>query len=442
MKKIMASIILVISLCVCTVLTGSAAMMSTSLETAPDQNQITTVITEYFSARNQIANAREPAVTSMSPAVQNDAVERTVAMKTFWNEHGVYIISSENTVEILSTEAGEAVGTIEVEAYEWTRLYYNETGINNAATDDMGFGTEHKILLQMNSNGEYVVVKDGYEEELVHRYTSPFYIQTETEITEATPVEIGNLASNITPYALNATNGSGMPNLSACLSYANAYGGTRRNNAVYADLSDSGGDCANFVSQCLAAGGFENDPGSTSAQIYDSATQWWHRKDGSAYSSKAWRGALSIQTYWGARYQIVNMAANMSNVYPGNPIFTNSGGHVAICVGYTSSGTPLYSGHTSDADRLVLTYGTGSNDFGKTMLIQSGYCSGNHISGTMVYNSLGHWRQCTNCRSGATAVQSHSFTYDGSVYSCTVCAYKTSTPPPILPLNAEIALTH
>ena len=230
-----------------------------------------------------------------------------------------------------------------------------------------------------------------------------------------------------------------MPDLAACLNYAIAYGGANRNNAVYADLSNSGGDCANFVSQCLAAGGFENDPGLAADQVYNSATQWWNRKDGTSYSSKAWRGAISIQTYWGARYSIVNIAVDMSNIYPGNPIFTNNNGHVAICTGYSTAGTPLHSGHTSNVDQMPIVCGTGDNYYGKTMLIQTGYCSGAHTSGAMVHNSLWHWHKCTVCGAGATSPTAHSYTLVNSKYVCTVCGYETDITP-VLPASVCMEL--
>lgn len=71
-------------------------------------------------------------------------------------------------------------------------------------------------------------------------------------------------------------------------------------NDDYPDWGPSGGDCANFVSQCLHAGGkpMEGTPG-TSAE----ATDWsnWF-SEGSTRNTKkvssTWRGANAFKSYW------------------------------------------------------------------------------------------------------------------------------------------------
>ena len=47
-------------------------------------------------------------------------------------------------------------------------------------------------------------------------------------------------------------------NVQAAIDYANYWCDKR--NPAYHDYSNEGGDCANFVSQCLIAGGFLSSP--------------------------------------------------------------------------------------------------------------------------------------------------------------------------------------
>lgn len=71
-------------------------------------------------------------------------------------------------------------------------------------------------------------------------------------------------------------------------------------NTDYPDWRPYGGDCANFVSQCLYAGGksMKGTPGSTSE-----ATDWsnWFSKGSSTNTknvSSTWRGANAFKSYW------------------------------------------------------------------------------------------------------------------------------------------------
>ena len=102
-----------------------------------------------------------------------------------------------------------------------------------------------------------------------------------------------------------------------------------------------GVDCANFVSQCLCAGGIPvND-------------KWYP-------ASYAWvncMGAISNFKKYGKF-----MSAKAANVLEGNPVYYdwNSDGtydHTAICVGKNNAGTPIVDAHTGDHYHATWTLG-------------------------------------------------------------------------------------
>ena len=102
-----------------------------------------------------------------------------------------------------------------------------------------------------------------------------------------------------------------------------------RRNPIYTDYSDMGGDCANFVSQCLIAGGFSTSgcygnwgTGST-IPVVTNLEQ--------CLTNKGWKKSYSIP----------------SGGFPaGGVIAFNNGQHTVLCV--QGGNNPLVAGHTND----------------------------------------------------------------------------------------------
>lgn len=151
--------------------------------------------------------------------------------------------------------------------------------------------------------------------------------------------------------------------------YARQWGGSRRNPA-YNDYTGSGGDCMNFVSQCLRAGGLELGG------------------DWQPYTS-SWVGVPSFVRAMQARgYQVIeNPTADQ--IYPGNPVIYQwkedvnkyEWSHATICIGYNGNGTPVVTGHTRDIEEENWNYAVGGANRMCTVLINRGGVS----SDTPVY---------------------------------------------------------
>lgn len=127
-------------------------------------------------------------------------------------------------------------------------------------------------------------------------------------------------------------------NVDAAVAYADAYALSR--NPEYRDFSGEGGNCANFVSQCLLAGGFPR-------------TDDWEKK----YS---FTGDFHIPWYYANEHYLyfkqfgTAEKATSSNIQRGDPVYYdwNSDGridHVSLCVGTDGSGQPIIDSNTTDS---------------------------------------------------------------------------------------------
>ena len=92
-------------------------------------------------------------------------------------------------------------------------------------------------------------------------------------------------------------------------------------NPNFASYADN--DCANFVSQCLEAGGIKRN-------------DTWYP------GSLAWNRCDYMISYFSSLGYEVKYYPSASEIKLGNPVFTSSS-HVMICTGKQSDGTPLLS---------------------------------------------------------------------------------------------------
>jgi len=255
------------------------------------------------------------------------------------------ILANENEEEEIIEAIKEAVAQIE----EYTQFEYyvvdliNEAGASTTI-DDWEFNLNY--------------LKDNYDEissnEDINIDYIDFYIgEYESELNStADPDEGAN------PISVN-TRAYIYYNRSAAVSYALKYWDTF--NSAYPNWTSSGGDCANFVSQCLYAGG-EKMVGSTGASNATVATNWF--SSGTAQNtsnvSSSWRGANAFKNCFVTkakyykRFDSSSTKTTLSNYAKvGDAVSfysTNASGsyiakHTMIVVGF-SSGDTILAGHT------------------------------------------------------------------------------------------------
>jgi hypothetical protein len=124
---------------------------------------------------------------------------------------------------------------------------------------------------------------------------------------------------------------------SKAIAYAQQWAHSRNPN--YHDYSNEGGDCANFVSQCLIAGGLSLS-GCEGTYGYGGTIPWVPNIE-----------KCLIQKGWTRYY---NMPSN--GIPKGSVIIFNDNQHTVLCVqGGTS---PLVAGHTTDQWMAPANWGT------------------------------------------------------------------------------------
>lgn len=330
--------------------------------------------------------------------------------------------------------------------------------------------TVHDIVLAKTSAGSYQVISDAYDEENVTGYVSSDYVAPPVEEIERTDTALSPEPGEEINASLTY-----MPNPSDCFTYANKWvkhiietedrSGVSNWGYYNTEVYDYayGEDCANYVSQCLRAGGFTFNPTKTSNRSTTSTSQWWHAEGGDlSQSSITWRCADDFYNYWtGTKgygkaditYKTTNDKKRATNVYPGNPIMSDNFNHVAICVGYNSYDQPIYNGHTRDVYHGVVS------GYEETIFLN---CTGNHAktyesyssekhtvtcskctktykedhtSAYKKYNDRQHILYCTKCNRNMGTAANHVFKLSRAYYTCSVCGYKTTVKPE---LNAII----
>jgi len=124
------------------------------------------------------------------------------------------------------------------------------------------------------------------------------------------------------------------------------------------DTFGGGGDCANFVSQCLLAGGWPQDYRETAED-----KEWWYRRigqapfdgDGNDWWSCTWAVADAHFRYMRANHgQVLNLRANprlARRLRRGDIIYYDWDGdgrmnHSALVTGFTRLGSPLVTYRT------------------------------------------------------------------------------------------------
>lgn len=199
-------------------------------------------------------------------------------------------------VEIENIEKSNEV--VYINMYEWTFLKYS----TNGCEDIMGYGLNHILTLY---DGE---IYDYYEDEFM------------SDITDS------KKTISAAAYDVNKA-------VDYSDKYATSY------NPSYSNYNSIGGDCANYVSQCLYAGGIPMTDG-----------WYWKSYDD---RSASWSYCPSQVNYFtGAGYKLIDNPSD-AQVIKGNPVYyysasSNRYSHAAICVGVNSAGVPVVNAHNND----------------------------------------------------------------------------------------------
>ncbi len=193
-------------------------------------------------------------------------------------------------------------------------------------------------------------------------------------------------------------------NVNKAIEYANKW--ALKRNPAYNDYSNEGGDCANFVSQCLFAGGLPRTSG------------WDHRK---WPAMEGWISNEKLREYLVGN----NMGSYVHNIKPaqlkkGDLVYYNWSGdkswtqHVTIVVGKDKNGQPIINSHTRDWYHARWNYGVAGTYY-SAVLMKAGKQSSTKSSGSSKNSgSTAKSSNSTKKSSSGTAKSSNSTTKSSS----------------------------
>lgn len=355
-------------------LISATELPTQSTETMSENVAMQEVLQTYFDARLLVFQENEQLseLTAMEQSLQSTLNEMNVsasvrtlelqradATENLKNYHGVYPIRAENTYQVVSTHQNENhANQYVLDVYEWTWIEY--TNGTDDFVNEMGYATEHEMTVQEQSNGEYRILTDVYDESAILGEAS---INLQTRESQ---VSVENTAQP------TASTNVELADVNALIDYADQYVIHERGSGMLTEYYNtpmygyfSGADCANFVSQCLRVGGMGMDYGTGKNYANGDATQWWYDTypsplaDNYTVCPPAWRSVPNFIRYWVNNKGYSQVTATSSNVFPGNPVLSGTT-HVGICVGYNSVGIPIVNAHNSDVYHVPYTM-IGSN---------------------------------------------------------------------------------
>ncbi|MDE7172508.1 MAG: amidase domain-containing protein [Oscillospiraceae bacterium] len=348
-----------------------------------------------------------------------DSNESWQARISRWAEElEIVILSQESTYSIKSVIAQDDTQT-KLLVYIWTTLEYENID-EHEESYIMGFGMDHILTLD-NCNNSVAVVEDSFVDNLLnYSQGNPndcalLLAECDNTGAEELPLDIGFEAQATAVYA------SYRP--SAAVTYSDKWvGHTNVGSSVSMNPSTynpeyyyyPNADCANFVSQCMLAGGMPQggawtvtkNTGST-VPVADNAC---------AKSGIAWRAVSYFRNYWKGQGYSEIPVVSASKAAAGNPIFSD--GHVMLIVDVDSKGRIIINGHNDDAYHYPLqpssTY--------KTFELTHNY--------SYVYTDTTHTRVCSICNNALQTV-AHTWRLIGGNFICSVCGYTTTRIPEI-----------
>lgn len=308
----------------------------------------------YFSDREQSFLGVVPEAPLMV-----DSPDQSFAQQVRWSQ-AVSDFADRASVSVLDavttafTDSAEVVtredGTLAVYIREWTFCDYDDLSDDAFASDVMGFGLYHK-LTYAPSGASWVLLSDEYDA------TAGFNLCTMNDSTWQELAEMDYVPTEEDYFpedSLNMTPAEPKwgyyadydPDSASVYSdryvYHGASGGAVYEsyyNSAYANYNSVGGDCANYASQCIYAGGMPMTVGTPYLR------DGWFYISGSNRSG-TWTRTDFLQEWMDDHWGVLT-AASDDTVFKGSPVFYRDA-HTTFCVGYNSAGVPIINSHNND----------------------------------------------------------------------------------------------
>ena len=233
---------------------------------------------------------------------------------------------------------------------EETYLTIAETGV------ETGYDAEHEFILEKTDSG-WIILEDrqldpsgllplGVAEEYVEE-TSEYFNNVEGEALDPVDIKPASIQKNNKDIEEKNLNAKGGYNYTAMAKYLEKY--WTNYNPAYRDFSGKGGDCTNFVSQALKAGGWAYKSG-----WYKNANNWWYNRFNQTWS---WTAV----DFWATFARNSGRTSTLKNVWSlriGDVLQVRAKGSSSknhtMMVSYYSNGTPYFTYHSYNRYRRSL----------------------------------------------------------------------------------------
>ena len=281
-----------------------------------------------------------------------------------------------------------------------TDAYYNyilDQLLNHSDQElikDSNYALIHAYMVEYkNTYEEYLIcVTCQYNEQIVNAITAEnacITIDDESRTVQFSLAEdfltqtIDDLKERNAKMISEQRNGSNRSvsyvyNGSSAAEYAMAYADQESYNTNYPDYRNSGGDCTNFISQCILAGGIGMNGSNSSIGIHSSTTEWYCTYISTGifgnrrYSvSTSWIRVSDFNTYMTSVVNNKSIITTLTALHSASKIgdvvqladkTTGTPYHSIIISGKDSS-TSYFSGHSNSRNNEdIMTYLDESSD--------------------------------------------------------------------------------
>ncbi|WP_260610569.1 amidase domain-containing protein [Streptomyces sp. WAC06614] len=231
---------------------------------------------------------------------QDAAIRSLQSRKTRLAELGEAYTAADTRVAV--DKATVTGGKATVQVTEHTTLTYKK--LRGDEPDNTDFRTRYELTLSSKKGGGWELTSIKSQDAGPVAVNEPVAAKAATVTDDGNQYPDGTPASTKYPAPASApkVKTGGAYDYNAMAKYAEKYWSSY--NPAYRKFNGSGGDCTNFISQALNAGGWKPVPGSSTDY-----RNWWY--DASKGQSQSWVGANE----W-AWFTLSNQrATNLANVY-------------------------------------------------------------------------------------------------------------------------------
>ena len=343
-----------------------------SAQIAVDQ-PVEELLQTYFQDRSQTVMGK----SDLDPEVASDQVqqvqqERADGFALMEEAANIQITGVQTTVSI--TSAQEQDGTLSLQAYEQVQFTYDNLADGPGGSDTARFGTSHDLTVVTDVATDPQIQADEFDEQdLCGVSVSAGQVNVGLSALNIgdEPLPEGVTPDDETPAATTPeTSDEGPSHRSSdpepayqstycpadAVAYSNKY--WSHYNPAYVNFNSVGGDCANFTSQAISAGGMDQKQGDVSSK------DAWFYTTGSLGGgvSSSWIYCPTFVSHF-RQYGKYVESPSKDQVFTGSPVLYRTGSlwnHAVLCVGKDSAGTPIINSHNTDRYHMPYTYYTGA----------------------------------------------------------------------------------